>query len=135
MTREELETIRSTVKRSEKSLATLDALALAKAANLNLAIKPLCDWNTGTQLLDAALALRVMRLGIDALVAQLEQELAGISVAKPKASPFVFDERSTESVENLRDRGLEVPIYPGTIPPEVGQFMVHETHSQQEPIP
>lgn len=112
MTREELETIRSTVKRSDDILRDLEILEAAKKRNLSLAVKPIADWNTADEILSKAMTFRLLQLGIETLICQLEQELADISVGpKPTAPP---DVHFTDQLDSFGQSLLSDEIVPQT---------------------
>lgn len=89
MTREELAAVKAKIEQAGNIVARLEILKAAKAANLALAIKPLCDWNTAAVLLSQSEMMHVVGLGIDTLIAQLKQELADISVGAVPAERVV----------------------------------------------
>lgn len=101
MTREQLAAVKANAERATATIVLIETLEAAKKANLSLAVKPLTCWDTGNELLSKDLALRVMKLGIDTLITQLESELAGIPVteaecgtdkypiAHPRGNPLV----------------------------------------------
>ena len=95
MTREQLDKIRETVKRSEEIIATLDQLNLSKAGLSNATIS--CrNWNTGDDLLNTDLLRKVITLGVRTMIVNLEQELSDISI-QPRPVPLPAEPQEPEA--------------------------------------